>query len=238
MLRGVYTGVCGMLTQQSRLDAVATNAANLNTPGYLRKRSVVVGEFAEILFRVGGKAAEAVGTAQLANAAADAPCDSSPGGLRETGRPLDVAAGGELFFSVLTPQGTLYTRDGRFAIDGEGYLVNKDGYRALGEDGNPLRPGTEDVRFLPDGTLLAQGRNAGRLALFDLGNPVSAGNNLYAGNAVQVQGEVKQGYLTNSNADMVKEVTEAMGALRIYEASQRAVVTGDQTLGTLIASLR
>lgn len=227
-----------MLVQQSRLDAVATNAANLNTPGYLRKRSVVVGEFTEILFRVGGRAAEAVGTAQLANAAADAPCDPSPGGLKETGRPLDVAAGGGLFFAVLTPQGTLYTRDGRFAVDGDGYLVNKDGYRVLGENGELLRPATEEVRFLPDGTLLVRGSNAGRLALFDLGSPVSTGNDLYAGNAVQVRGEVKQGYLTGSNADVVKEVTEAMSALRIYEASQRAVVTGDQALGTLIASLR
>jgi len=227
-----------MLAQQHRLDVIAGNAANLNTPGYLRRRTVIQGGFEDILYRVGGFALSPAGAIQNANAAVEAPCDPSPGGMRETGRALDIAAGNGLFFAVQSPQGVLYTRDGRFLIDAQGYLVTKEGYAVLGTGGTPIRA-TEETKILPDGTvLLPDGTTAGRLALYRLDSPVHAGNGLYSGTAVSAAGEVRQGYLVNSNADIVKEMTEAMSALRVYEVSQRTVVTSDHALGTLISSLR
>ncbi|MCX7655637.1 MAG: flagellar basal-body rod protein FlgF [Treponemataceae bacterium] len=149
MIRGWYTGASGMTAQQYRLDAVANNLANVDTDGY--KKDVAIHKaFPELLLRrlnddgvylhpfgsadaapIIGKIGTGVETNELFTI-------FEQGALKETESDFDVALDGKGFFTVATPWGERYTRNGSFQLGKEGYLETKDGYPVLGEHG-PIR---------------------------------------------------------------------------------------------------
>lgn len=150
----MYTGASGMLAQQHRLDAISNNLANVNTTGYKRDVSVFKA-FPELLLRrmsddgvlripyrsdpfgsvdsapVVGKLGTGVEQNEVFTV-------FTQGEVRETNNPLDVALEGRGFFSVETPSGERYTRNGSFLMQPDGTLVTKQGYPVLGEEG-PIR---------------------------------------------------------------------------------------------------
>lgn len=146
MIRGLYTGAAGMLSQMVRMDTVANNLANVDKTAY-KKDLTVFKNFPEILLRrmnddgvvkfpLGsydkmpyiGK----IGTGVEVN---EVFTDFKQGSLRQTNNPFDLALEGKGFFVVETNNGTRYTRDGSFMIDKNGFLVTKDGFRVQGEKG-------------------------------------------------------------------------------------------------------
>ena len=149
MIRGWYTGASGMRAQQWRLDAVANNLANVDTDGY--KRDVAAFKaFPELLLRRQddngvylhpfGSADEApiigrLGTGVELN---ELFTNFDQGALKETQSDFDIALDGKGFFTVSTPWGERYTRNGSFQLGKEGYLETKEGYPVLGENG-PIR---------------------------------------------------------------------------------------------------
>jgi len=161
MIRGWYTGASGMRAQQWRLDAVANNLANVDTDGY--KRDVAAFKaFPELLIRRQnddgvylhpfGSADEApiigkMGTGVELN---ELFTNFDQGALKETQSDFDIALDGKGFFTVATPWGERYTRNGSFQLGKEGYLETKEGYPVLGENG-PLRVKANNFQIDKDG---------------------------------------------------------------------------------------
>ncbi|GHU09895.1 flagellar basal body rod protein FlgG [Spirochaetia bacterium] len=146
MIRGWYTGASGMRAQQWRLDAVANNLANVDQDGFKRDTAVHKA-FPEMLIRrmnddgvyrhPFGSADEApiigkLGTGVEVN---ELFTIFEQGALKETQSDFDVALDGKGFFTVATPWGERYTRNGSFHLGKEGYLETKEGYPVLGENG-------------------------------------------------------------------------------------------------------
>lgn len=145
MLRGIYTGASGMQAQIHKMDALSNNLANVDTTGY-KKDTSVQKAFPQMLMRrmndevykfpfgsvdttpVVGKLGSGVELNEIFT-------QFEQGSLKETGNPFDVALDGKGFFTVDTPAGERYTRNGTFMIDDNGLLVTKEGLPVQGENG-------------------------------------------------------------------------------------------------------
>jgi len=154
MLRSLWTGASGMIAQQTSVDTISNNLANVNTVGY-KKETV---EFRSLLYQklqtettdhngdpkpVIGQVGSGVRTGAITSR-------FTQGNLTQTDEPFDLAIEGEGFFAVQTPNGeTAYTRNGSllFAIASDGLaLTNSEGYPLLDTTGTPIvLPGTTDV---------------------------------------------------------------------------------------------
>src|SRR5574344_183528 len=166
MIRGWYTGASGMNAQQNRLDAISNNLANVDTAGY--KRDITVSKsFPELLLRrmnedgvyqtpVGSAdAAPIVGKIGLGVETNENYTDFEQGSFKETKTKSDVALAGKGFFTVQTPEGERYTRNGNFIVGKEGILETKDGYPVLGENG-PIQVNDDKFFVNEDGKIYTE----------------------------------------------------------------------------------
>ncbi len=159
------------------------------------------------------------------------------GSIKVTSNTTDLAIRGEGFFTVSVDGEERYTRDGSFGIDAEGFLVTKDGYRVMGEEGQVwIDEGSMDV--MSNGEIYVDGEYVDTLKLVKAENPealVKIGDNLYKAreearlNYVP-EGEVLQGFIEASNVSSVKEMVGMLTAFRSYEANQRIVTAYDSIL--------
>ncbi|MGI6307375.1 MAG: flagellar hook-basal body protein [Dethiobacteria bacterium] len=242
-MRGIYHAAGSMLVNQFHLENISHNLANLHTPGYKRSEPVQK-TFPEILLyrreRMGsgeGKAGlQPIGPAALNVALEETPLIYLNGALLQTGEQLDLALQGEGFFVLETPGGVGYSRDGRFHLNAAGVLVNTAGYPVLGEDGL-LTLQTGAVVVDGAGNVYAGGERVNRLRLlaFDPENLLwKEGYNLFqaAEGAVsrRAEAEVWQGYLEESNADLLRQMTALLKVRRSYEAAQKTSQTYDRLL--------
>ncbi|GHU01030.1 flagellar basal body rod protein FlgG [Spirochaetia bacterium] len=146
MIRGWYTAASGMRAQQWRLDAVANNLANVDTDGY-KKDQAAFKAFPELLMRRmeddgvylnpfgSGDMAPIVGRLGTGVELNELYTNFEQGAPKETQSDFDFALDGKGFFTVATPWGERYTRNGSFQLGKEGYLETKEGYPVLGENG-------------------------------------------------------------------------------------------------------
>jgi len=149
LIRGWYTGASGMRAQQFRLDAVANNLANVDTDGY-KKDVAAFKAFPEMLIRRqdddgvykipfgSADAAPIVGKMGTGVELNELFTSFEQGAMKETSSDFDLAMDGKGFFTVATPWGERYTRNGSFFLGLEGFLETKEGYPVLGENG-PIR---------------------------------------------------------------------------------------------------
>lgn len=147
MMRALWTGASGMIAQQTSLDNIANNLANVNTTGYKREQT----EFQSLLYSKlqtkvtdhEGNPKPVIGQVGLGVRVASIVSNFTQGSLTETGQNFDMAIDGEGFFSVRLWDGTTaYTRNGSFKLGMNGetvMLCNADGYPVLGTDGNPIQ---------------------------------------------------------------------------------------------------
>ena len=255
MLRALYTAASGMSAQETNLDNVANNLANSSTAGF-RKRRI---QFEDLLYQnvvMPGTAATQQTTfaaglqVGLGTRTATSEIVQLQGDFSQTGNPLDLTISGNGFFQVTLPSGeTAYTRSGAFQLDANGNIVTADG--------NPLSPnitiptGATSVTIGEDGTVSvttagqtsAQQVGTIQLALFpNPGGLNSIGKNLFlqttaSGDPVQGTpggseglGTIEQGYLEQSNVDVVEEFVQMIVAQRAYEANSRVVQAADEML--------
>jgi flagellar basal-body rod protein FlgG len=245
----------GLLVQQEGLDVTAHNIANLNTNGFKNSRP----EFQELLSnrletppaengRNSGEAAGAI----LANATRI----FSQGTLDYSEYDWDMAIEGEGFFQVQMPDGALaYTRDGTFRLDGEGRLVNANGYEFM--PAVTIPPDAEETMINDNGEVMV--RRTGEIepqvvATIQLARFTNAsgldtiGDNLFipsdaSGPAIVGQsgsqgfGKVMNHALEESTVDLSREVVEMIGGQRAYSLMARALQTTDEMMG-LAAQLR
>jgi len=161
LIRGLYTGASGMRAQQWRLDAVANNLANIDTDGY-KKETAAFKAFPELLLRRqdddgvylhpfgSADAAPIIGKMGTGVELNELFTVFTQGALKETSSDFDLAMDGKGFFSVATPYGERYTRNGSFVLGKEGYLETKEGYPVMGENG-PIRVKANNFQIDKDG---------------------------------------------------------------------------------------
>jgi flagellar basal-body rod protein FlgG len=254
MIRALFTAATGMTAQQLSIDTVANNLANVNTTGFKRSRV----DFQDLLYQT--HRMPGTPTAQ----GADAPTGTQVGGgtrpsstqriftqgdFQRTDNPLDLVIEGDGFFQVLRGDGsTAYTRAGSFRKDGNGRLVNPDGFALQPEITIPNQ--AIDVQVGTDGvvSVTLAGNNTpqqvGTIELARFVNPAglnSIGRNLYlptaaSGTALtgapgsQGFGTLSQGYVEMSNVKVVEEMVNLIIGQRAYEAGSKAVQSADEML--------
>ena len=154
---GYYAACAGLRTQTEALELVANNLANSSTNGYRGQQPT----FRSLLT---GAPLASGNPLNLAlnhfNVLGGSELDLSPGNLRDTGNPLDLAVEGSGFFAIQTPAGIMYTRDGSFQVSAKGQLVTAQGDVVLGESG-PITLPSGAVSISADGTLSVEGAVAG-----------------------------------------------------------------------------
>lgn len=247
MIRGLYTAASGMMTAMRRMELVTNNLANAQTSGF-KQELTATQTFAEALIQQDGTPApiappSSIGQLGMATVSEEPLLDFTQGALQDTGRALDMGLEGPGFFTVQTPNGIHYTRDGGFTRDANGDLTTVQGDLVLGEDGNPIQIPAGHVQVNPDGTVQVEGQAVGKLAIveFDLDQPLKkVGNNQFA---TRNDGDlphpatataVRQSFIESSNVDMAGAQTTMLELQRAYDASQRMVQYQDELVGRAV----
>jgi flagellar basal-body rod protein FlgG len=244
-----------MIAQQTNLDVVSHNLANVNTTGYKKRRA----DFEDLLYQIDrqpGTPADPASTIPtgvqvgLGTRVIGTPSFMTEGNLQVTDNPLDwTIAGGQGFFQVTMQDGTIgYTRAGAWQVDGDGQVVNHEGL--LLEPAIIIPEDAVQVMLSNDGTVSVQlaGQAAteeiGQLELARFINPaglLAVGSNLFvetdasgppilAEPGVDGMSEVRQGVLEMSNVQVVDEMVGMIVAQRAYEANSKGVQTADDLL--------
>ena len=218
---GIYIALSGAVAQSSALDVVSNNVANAGATGFRAERLA----FGKILGKATTKDQAYVQVALTKP-------DTSTGVIRQTGNPLDLALSGDGFFAIDTPRGVRYTRAGDFSLDGQGRIVNPDGYSARAKGGGSVTipKGAEQVSVGADGIVYADGDQVGALELarFAPGNVVHEGAALFAavpGAKAQIGQlpEVMAGAVEQGNFNVVRGVVDMIKISRSYEALHRMI---------------
>ncbi|HEY1812728.1 MAG TPA: flagellar basal-body rod protein FlgF [Kofleriaceae bacterium] len=218
---GIYIAAAGAIAQSDAMDATANNIANAGATGYHAERV----SFREVLTKA--KSPDQM----MVQTNTGKTLDSQAGALMQTDNPLDLAIEGDGMFSVQTPQGMRYTRAGNFQLDSQGALVTQDGYKVLGEGGQPitLPPTATNIGVTADGSVSVDGQVAGKLQLvkFDGSQLKREGSTLFSANGKpQTSGTaptVRSGMLESSNVNIVSGVVDLVKVQRNYESLMRVV---------------
>ncbi len=230
MSRGFYSLASGMLTQQRKIDISSNNIANMNTPGY-KKEQAVTTTFGELFinkYKQNGIYNEAtpINNVSLIHTVVENNTFHSQGTLEETGRTLDFAIMGPGFFSVDVDNQILYTRNGSFNIDDEGYMVLEGSGRVQGEFGE-IYLGTDKFEFAEDGSIVVEDEVVDRIAVYDFAdyNALNKyGPGMYTSDEdpelIDYPRVVNQ-TIERSNVNMTEEFTGIL-------ASQRSLQTASQ----------
>lgn len=258
MFRSLYTAASGMETQELSLDNIANNLSNANTAGFRSRRL----QFEDLLYQnvITPGAPNTQQTIipaglQVGLGARSAATEviQQQGNFDSTGNPLDLAIQGPGFFQVLLPNGQIaYTRAGNFAVDNVGNLVTQDGNQV--QPGVTIPPDALTITIGNDGTVSVtepgqqQPAQVGTLQLATFQNPGglnSIGQNLFEATAASGDpivgtpggaeglGTIQQGYIEQSNVDVVTEFVNMILAQRSYEANSRVVRAADEMFQTL-----
>jgi len=247
LIRGLYTSASGMLAESVRSDVTSNNLANVNTTGY-KKDTTVMASFPEMLVlrlndrRQGEVQPPKVGTLGTGVLVDETVTSHTQGQLKESSSAFDLAIAGDGYFTVETPGGEMYTRNGNFTLDGEGYLVTNRGYYVLGQAGRIRIEGAgPNGGFAVDGAgnVTVDGGVVDTLQLVsfaDQSQLVKTGDTLFAAaeQGTQANGRVMQKYLETSNVNAITEMVDLITIMRAYEANQKAVQAHDKTLEQVI----
>jgi flagellar basal-body rod protein FlgG len=257
MIRSLWIAKTGLDAQQTQLDVISNNLANVGTAGFKRARAVFEDLLYQTIRQPGAQSSQqtqlptglAVGTGVKPVASEKV---FTQGNLQQTGNNLDVAINGGGFFQVQLPDGTTaYTRDGSFHLDANGQLVTSSGYQLQPAITIPANALT--VTVARDGTVTvtqpgqATPTQVGALQLANFINAAglqSQGENLYIETAssgtpttntpgTNGLGTLQQGYVETSNVNVVEELVNMIQAQRAYEINSKAVQTSDQMLQRL-----
>lgn len=226
LTQAMYAAAAGAFNNQQRLDVLANNLANINTPGFKQDR---------LIFRVPVEKEGDSHANYLQGPSSPMPSvtrtDFSQGILRHTSNALDLALGGTGFFCIQTPAGTHYTRSGSFAINEDGVLATREGHPVLGKGGE-IKINGRDVHVDEGGNVSVDGMEVGTLKVVTVSQPESLkkmGNTLFAlgGSGVaeeKTEGfKVRQGYLETSNVNGIRMMTEMIDISRSYESYQKVI---------------
>jgi flagellar basal-body rod protein FlgG len=254
MLKELYTAAMGMIPQQTRLEVIANNMANANTVGY-KRQSVFERNFIDARQIFSGVPGEADGN--------DPPSgvyiDYAQGAFDKTDNPLDVAIENENgFFIVEDADGKQFlTRAGHFTLSADGSIVTTDGKKLLG-DGGPIvlkdrflfgqanftDSKAIDIKITPSGEVFANDTQVGTISIAKVDNQETLEHISNADFIVREDTDmsfvpfddvrVRQGWLENSNVNIVDEMVAMIELQRMFEAGTKVIQTNDSTLDSSI----
>jgi flagellar basal-body rod protein FlgF len=240
----MYISAEGAQAQSRRMEVIANNLANVNTPGFKRDFAAFRARFAEAiqqgLDRSGVGSLNDVGGGVVVH---DVETDYSPGTLRNTGIPTDMAIDGNGYFKIQSDDQVYLTRAGNFQLTPAGQLITTEGYSVLSESDGPvlIDPEQGPWQLSPDGAVRQSG-TATYLALVQPQSPgdlVKAGENLFRPLA-DVQSvpanerRLRQGFVEESGVNSTTEMMALIETSRAYEANVRLVQTQDQLISSLV----
>ncbi len=257
MIRSLWIAKTGLEAQQTQMDVIAHNLANVSTTGFKKSRAIFEDLLYQNVRQPGAQSSQQtqlpsglqIGTGVRTVAVERIHTQGNP---QSSGNSKDVMVNGAGYFPVLLPDGTTaYTRDGSFQTDSNGQLVTSEGFviqPAITVPANALtlavaRDGTVSVT-LPNQSASSQ---IGSLQLATFINPAgleSKGENLYvetgASGAAQTNtpgtngsGILLQGYIETSNVNVAEELVNMIQTQRAYEINSKAITTSDQMLQKL-----
>ncbi len=254
MIRALWTAASGMDTQQTNMDVIAHNLANVNTVGFKKSRA----DFQDILYQTTKIAGTATAPGFEVPTGIQVGLGSrvtavqkifTTGDIHQTGNDLDLAIEGPGFFQVSMPDGeTAYTRSGAFKRDSTGRMVTSDGYPLFPEIVIPEN--ATQISISKSGTVevFLDGENTpteiGTIELTRFSNPSglrALGNNLLAETltsgapAADIPGEnglgvLAQGFLEGSNVNIMEEMVNMIAGQRAYEINSKSIKTADEML--------
>lgn len=257
MIRSLWIAKTGLDAQQTQMDAISNNLANVGTTGFKRGRVAFEDLLYQNVRQAGANTSQQtqlptglqLGTGVRPTATVRM---HTQGNLQKTENPLDLAVNGQGFFQIQLPDGTTgFTRDGSFHVDSNGQIVNGSGF-AL-SPAITVPPGALSVTIGQDGTVTVTvagqvaPQNVGQVQLASFANPAgleSRGQNLFVETAASGTpnantpgtnglGLLQQGYLETSNVNVVEELVSMIQTQRAYEINSKAIQTSDQMLGRL-----
>ncbi|MDI9486234.1 MAG: flagellar basal-body rod protein FlgF [Bacillota bacterium] len=241
MLRGIYTAASGMLVESLRMDVSSNNLANVDTAGFQKQTAHIYSLPETPIHRVHQKTSRLLGVLGTGALVDGSRSSFAPGALRTTGNPLDCALIGHGFFAVSTPEGTRYTRDGRFTVSESGLLATLSGHLVRGEQGS-IYVGEGDVLINERGEVFVDGEMVDRLLIVEFNDRdalVRRGANLFeaqpeAGTPFRYRATVAPGTIELANVNVVSEMVNLINIQRSYEANQKVIQAFDETLGKII----
>lgn len=247
MNRGLYVSGWSMLALEKRMDVIANNMANASTNGY-KKDGVVMEAFPDVLTKIikdysnPGGSTHNIGTMSLGSDIGEIYTNFTQGQLASTGNDLDLAINGSnAFFTIASVDADgneklYFTRDGAFQRNNQNVLVTKEGNPVLGQKGLIVL-GDGDFSVAADGTVSQNGEVVDKLLIAEFADTTvlkKYGNNLLQADedaqVTEFTGEVMQGYLEQSNVNIVKEMVDMITVQRAYEANQKVLKAMDGTL--------
>ena len=257
-MRTLSIASTGMLAQQTNVDVISNNIANMNTTGFKRQRAA----FQDLLYQqetrpgsaAGGDSQTKVPTGIQIGAGVKTGGVyriTEQGAPNQTGNRYDIAIQGRGYFQVTLPSGQIgFTRDGSFQLSEQGELVTADGFRV--EPAIVIPPEAVDVAISKTGEVQVKLANdpalqtVGQIQLATFVNEAgleAQGGNLFLETASSGQptvaapgqpgfGDTLQGFVEASNVNPVSEITALITAQRAYEMNSRVVKTADEMLAT------
>ncbi|WP_448872769.1 flagellar basal-body rod protein FlgG [Desulfobulbus propionicus] len=256
-MRSLWTSTTGMSAQNMNMDVIANNLANVSTSGFKKSRA----DFQDLLYQIMKVPGSPTSADTKSPTGIQVGLGVKPaaitkvfteGDIVQTQNTLDVAIEGQGFFQVLLPDGnTAYTRAGNLKMDGDGRITTSDGYpiqpeitipedareitigetgvvsAVLGNDTTSTELGNIDLAdFINEAGLIAIGRNLFRETEASgtavIGTPGSDG-----------LGTLLQGYIENSNVNLVEELTQMITTQRAYEINAEVITTSDEMMQTI-----
>ena len=264
MHRGLYAAASAMLVQETNLDVVTNNLANVDTPGYKRRVSAnadfsammdrieKVSEDAETKimtvppFTMNWKGKQTIGTLALANIFSEDVMDTSPGVVKTTENQFDLAIDGEGFFAIQDGNGnTFYTRGGNFTLDGAGRMITPNGMTLQGEGGEVEIGSATKVAIMRNGQVSVDGQIITTIPVYTFEKPTylrHVGKNLLVPTddsgqpQANANARVWSSTLEMSNVSVVEEMVRMIEAQRAYEGASKALMTHDELTSRLVTS--
>jgi flagellar basal-body rod protein FlgG len=257
MIRSLWIAKTGLDAQQTNLDVISHNLANVSTNGYKRQRAVFEDLLYQNMRQPGAQSTQqtqvpsglmlGVGVRTVATEHIHA-----QGSLQRSENPLDIAINGQGFFQIQMPDGTTaYTRDGAFQRDSAGQMVTSSGYQlsppiTIPQDALSITISRDGIVSVtqPGNTAATQVGNIQLASFINNGGLQSVGENLYVETAssgaptpnepgTNGSGLLNQGMVETSNVNVAEELVTMIQTQRAYELNSKAVTTSDAMLGRL-----
>lgn len=257
MIRSLWTAKTGLDAQQTQMDVITNNLANVSTTGFKRSRAVFEDLLYQTIRQPGAQSSQqtqlpsglqiGVGVRPVATERI-----FTQGNLQQTGNSKDLAINGQGFFQVLLPDGaTAYTRDGSFQVDSQGQMVTSSGF--VIQPAITIPANAQSITVARDGTVsITQPGSAapvqvGSIQLATFINPAglaALGENLFVETAssgnpgtnapgTNGAGLLVQSFVETSNVNVAEELVNMIQTQRAYEINSKAITTSDQMLQRL-----
>lgn len=252
MVRGLFTGWTGMYTEQKRLDVISNNMANAATTAY--KADNVTNQSFEHLLTIKTKDASelfndrSIGSMSLGVKLGEVYTDFSNGSLKQTENTFDLGLSGNGFFNIVVTdangnESIKYTRDGSFTMTRDGYIVDSQGNRLVSESGElQISVDAGNVVIAADGSVYVDEEYVDKIKITDFENYdylEKYGDNMYRAvdgyEEIESGASVVQGYLEQSNVNIISEMVDMINITRAYEANQKVIQTMDSSLEQVVA---